>query len=139
MKRVIWMPVIIALLLACADKNTLDSLIGQESRYSYTGFDSTGVTIVQGWIEIQMTDSATVIGQWDLSPVGNAEHIGPQTGSGELSGFFEKGKISLDLNPENRDNNVLLHGNFNRENFEGQWSYVGFAGVVNSGSFKASH
>ncbi|MFZ5517625.1 MAG: hypothetical protein ACOY90_13340 [Candidatus Zhuqueibacterota bacterium] len=137
MRRVLWLPGILLALLACAGENALDSLALQENRYSYSGYDSTGVKIVQGWIEFQTTDSSTVVGQWELSPVGNPQQIGPQTGSGELSGGQVDGRIYMDLNPTYRDNNVVLEADYNREKLDGEWSYIGFPGVLNRGSFKA--
>lgn len=108
-----------------------------EGRYAYKGYDSTGVKIVTGWLKIELDDSVAVSGKWNFFNVGQPENIGPQIGSGSLIGNYEKGKLSLDLNPNMRDNNVVLIGDYEEKKFEGEWMYIGFAGVLNRGTFKA--
>jgi len=138
MKNILYFIGIVFFTLSCSEKNIIAGLDVIENRYSYIGYDSTGVKIVQGWIEINFADSVRVVGNWKLSKIENPQNIGPQTGTGELSGIVEKEQIFIDLNPDYRDNNVLLHADFTRDKIEGQWNYVGFPGVMNYGSFKAT-
>ena len=108
-----------------------------QGRYVYKGYDSTGVKIVTGWLKIELDDSFTVSGEWNFYQVGEPENIGPQIGSGNLIGNYEKGKLSLNLNPNMQDNNVLLSGDYNDKIFAGEWMYVGYPGVLNQGTFRA--
>ena len=108
-----------------------------EGRYAYKGYDSTGVKIVAGWLKIELADSVTVTGEWNFYKVGQPENIGPQIGSGSLIGSYEKGRLSLNLNPNMIDNNVVLNGDYSEKKFEGEWMYIGVMGVINRGTFKA--
>jgi hypothetical protein len=45
--------------------------------------------------------------------------------------------LSINLNPDYVDNNVLLTGRFSRTGYSGQWQWVGFRGVITSGTFQA--
>lgn len=105
--------------------------------YDYTGFDSSEAVIVRGWLTLDVTNPAQVTGAWHLDPVGNRQNIGPQTGDGRLEGSMAGDQLSLDLNPDAADNNVFLYGSIGGGAFRGSWSYSGFAGVLNEGSFEA--
>ena len=107
--------------------------------YAYNGYDSTGVKIVTGWLELNVEDSSAVCGSWQFYGFADAEQIGPQQGKGKLAGTIEDSKIYLDLNPDFRDNNVLLVSRFNKSKLSGEWMWVGFPGVINSGTFAAVH
>lgn len=138
MKRLLYLIALFAVISACTEKNIITGLDSTGSRYTYIGYDSTGAKIVKGWIEIHITDSAEVSGNWNLSVIGNPQNIGPQTGAGQVSGIIEDEKIFLDLNPNFRDNNVVLFAEFYKSRrMEGQWNFVGFPGVLNYGSFAA--
>ncbi len=67
----------------CDDINKLDI---PEGAYEYSGYDSTGVKIVQGWMKVFIDDSTGVTGKWKFEKIGNPENIGPQIGSGYLAG-----------------------------------------------------
>jgi len=42
-----------------------------------------------------------------LNKVDTQEHLGPQEGSGELTGSIDKGEIDINLNPNISDANVI--------------------------------
>ncbi|GBD94074.1 hypothetical protein BMS3Abin05_01671 [bacterium BMS3Abin05] len=105
--------------------------------FQYAGYDSTGVVIVQGWLSLSFEDSTAITGKWQLQKVGEATHIGPQTGTGTLAGSIRLGKIFLNLNPQIVDNNVAITGDFAKNRFSGKWQYIGFAGLLNWGPFTA--
>lgn len=105
--------------------------------YAYTGLDANGVVVVTGWLTLDLRDPARVTGEWRLEPVGNPQNIGPQTGEGRLQGVMANGVLGVDLNPGSADNNVLLDGSLATNAFRGRWTYWGFAGVLNEGSFEA--
>jgi len=105
--------------------------------FQYTGFDSTGKTVVTGWICFSFKDSILISGKWNLQKSGTILQLGPQTGSGILTGRIQHGKITINLNPNQIDNNVYLFGDYHPQQFSGKWSYSGYPGIVNSGSFQA--
>jgi hypothetical protein len=107
--------------------------------YKYTGYDSSWNKIITGYLWIDSIDSLEVKGRWDFNLVGNCENIGPQTGKGNFDGTMNMlGIISLNLNPGMVDNNVILDGSMRLpDRFDGRWSYIGFPGLINQGTFEA--
>ncbi len=104
--------------------------------FEYNSYDSLGTLIAQGWMVLTM-DTARATGEWHFRKIGDPKNIGPQTGDGFCEGQVTQGQLLLDLNPQFRDNNVLLSGFYDEKTFSGNWSYVGFPGVINQGSFSA--
>lgn len=90
-----------------------------------------------GTLIISQIDSAQIQGSWQLAAINNAQKTGPQNGSDSLSGVFKKGAVSINLNPNFVDNNVVLQGTISSDGFNGKWEWIGFAGVLNSGGFNA--
>ena len=107
--------------------------------YKYSGYDSTGNKIITGYLWIDSIDSVEVKGRWRFYLVSNCENIGPQIGHGNFEGTANPlGTLSLNLNPGMIDNNVLLQCSMRLPyRMDGQWSYVGYPGVINAGSFEA--
>ena len=108
-----------------------------EGTYNYFAYDSNDQLIVTGTLIISQIDSTQIQGSWQLVAVNNAQKTGPQNGSGSLSGVLKKGAVSINLNPNFVDNNVVLQGTMSSAGFNGKWEWIGFAGVLNSGSFNA--
>lgn len=102
----------------------------------YKSYDSLGVLVARGWMRI-VADTSRATGEWHIQKVGDPKNIGPQIGDGIFSGLLVQGELHLDLNPQYRDNNVLLSGPYDGETFAGTWMYVGFPGVLNRGLFVA--
>ena len=106
--------------------------------YRYSAFDSFGNEVVRGVLVVVIDDAHRVSGRWDLRQTDpEAIMIGPQVGSGTLEGMINGKKIWLNLNPENADNNVILSGTYCGRGVWGIWEFVGFPGVLNSGTFRA--
>jgi len=106
--------------------------------YKYTGYDSEGNKIIFGIITIVQDTASVVTGTWKFKPIGNCDNVGPQLGEGNYIGSLDSGKtLWLNLNPGMADNNVMLAGNFENEHFAGSWSYYGFPGLMNHGTFEA--
>lgn len=105
--------------------------------YIYSAFDSTGVKIVSGVLEIEIQKNNVVSGNWKFDKIGNPENIGSQIGSGNLSGSIEDSMLNIDLNPNYRDNNVFLNAKYDTHRMNGDWMFVGFAGPINKGTFTA--
>lgn len=113
--------------------------------YQYTGYDRNGGKMVEGQLSItsvesrriQSEESIQLKGNWQLTKVGNQEKIGPQVGSGELIGSIIKGELYINLNPNISDSNVMLKGIIEGKRFYGTWSFNGYAGAINQGTFEA--
>ena len=84
-------------------------------------------------------NSKTFNGNWNFKAVGNLDNPRPQVGTGELIGEIdENNMVSVDLNPGWADNNAYLNGKFENGVLTGEWSWVGFAGIPEKGTFTAS-
>lgn len=109
-----------------------------EGKYYYSGFDTAGNLVSQGWFSIVYTDSAHFTGTWQIEKQTTDAEIGPQDGSGELTGSIESGTVSIGLNPDMADNNVFLRGTYEPAGgLNGEWTFVGFPGILNKGTFNA--
>ena len=129
---------IISLSLCFCDKdNSINGLKIPGGAYAYTGYDSTGVKIVTGWIKIAFEDSIHLSGEWELDKIGDPQSIGPQVGEGNLVGNLENNQLSLNLNPDYIDNNVFLICPYDDKKLTGKWFYSGFPGIINYGTFVA--
>ena len=106
--------------------------------YKYAGYDSSWNKIIEGYLWIDSIDSIDVKGRWRFYLVSNCENIGPQIGHGNFEGTANPlGTLSLNLNPGMIDNNVLLQCSMRLPyRIDGQWSYVGYPGVINWGRFE---
>jgi hypothetical protein len=69
--------------------------------------------------------------------VSGRSDIGPQVGEGSLIGSIINSSISIELNPQFRDNNLGLAGTINDNIIEGKWYWSSFPGLTNWGTFKA--
>ena len=136
-RKVIFLFFLVNLILACNEKNPVNGFKISENSYSYCGYDSLGVQIIEGELTIVFEDSSNLKGNWELAKIGNPVNIGPQVGSGNLTGIYEDDTIYIDFNPNFRDNNVSLSGKIKSDSLIGTWSYSGYPGIINYGSFKA--
>jgi hypothetical protein len=105
--------------------------------FSYRAYDTTGTLIVQGWFTLNVSDSANVQGEWHFTKVGNPSNIGLHFGDGELKGSFYQSRLSVGLNPNYVDNNVILSGTLDAHSYSGTWRWIGFPGEINRGTFEA--
>lgn len=105
--------------------------------FVYEAYDSTGALGVSGWLTLSITDSSHITGEWHFSRAGNVEAVGPQLGDGTHSGAFYEGSLSLNLNPQMIDNNVILSGTLTGNTYSGKWTWITYAGETNRGSFSA--
>ena len=108
-----------------------------ESAYWYTAYDSLGAKIVTGFLWLEFASSGSVTGHWCLQKIGNPDNIGPQTGTGKLTGNLQDSEIWINLNPDWADNNVNLTGKIEGTEIRGDWTYSGFVGMINHGTFNA--
>ena len=105
--------------------------------YSYSAYHTSGTKIIQGWFEICVIDSSRIEGAWHLHKTANMGEIGPQTGDGKLVGNIHDDSVSINLNPDVVDNNVILRGPVFDYVTEGEWSWITIAGVTSKGTYKA--
>ena len=126
---------------ACSDGGdpvaSLPPLGSSPSSYSYNGYNSKGLLVVVGSITLVVTDSQVVSGTWTLECIAQGEKVGPQTGSGTLTGSFQNSRVAVNLNPGWVDNNVFLSGTFDKDRFIGSWMWSTFAGPTSEGRFEA--
>ncbi|MDH3253001.1 MAG: hypothetical protein OEM41_09435 [Ignavibacteria bacterium] len=114
-----------------------DEVVPLSGTYSYSGYDEKGTLIVTGHITIAVDDSSRITGTWQLKAATPEPPVGPMVGDGTLVGGIEGETIYMDLNPGWADNNVLLLGKRSGRRIIGKWEYVGFPGVIATGSFVA--
>lgn len=120
---------------SCSDDSPTNSSFGS---YKYTGYDSSGNKIISGYLWFESFDSSYVKGTWDFKLLSNKDNFGPQIGRGQFEGMKDtRGSLRINLNPEWIDNNVLLDGSILISTYRGSWSYIGFPGVINKGTFEA--
>jgi hypothetical protein len=105
--------------------------------YTYSAFDSTGTKVIQGWFEVKVVDPSRIEGSWHLRKLHNVGEFGPQIGDGHLAGYIYNDSISINLNPDFVDNNIILRGPILDYVTKGEWSWVTIAGVSNKGTYKA--
>jgi hypothetical protein len=125
--------------VACSVPKSLgQSKAPPSGEYTYSGFSTDGTKIVEGRLSITSIDNQKFKGDWDLKQVGKSERIGPQVGNGTLIGSLILGKININLNPNTADSNVMLTGAIEAGSLHGTWSYIGYQGVINRGTFEAA-
>lgn len=120
---------------ACDDDGILESM--PSGAYSYKSYDSTGTSIIQGWISITYEDSSNVIGQWHFEKTDNSQYTGPQVGNGKLEGAFDDERTAISLHPQFRDHGILLSGSIKNNVYRGIWQQIGYPGITNHGTFEA--
>jgi hypothetical protein len=124
-------------LTGCKEPGADSSVLPPAGRYEYSGYDSTGTPIVQGWLTIDRKEQNVLDGEWQFTVVKETENIGPQIGRGRLAGEYHNDTMSIELQPLYRDNNVGLYGSIQGNEFTGRWIYTSFIGFTNSGTFVA--
>lgn len=123
------------LFCSCGEDSPTNS---SSTTYKYTSYTENGNIIITGYLWIESVDSTTIMGRWDFKLVGSEENLGPQIGKGNFEGQKDsRGSMQINLNPGFIDNNVILDGSLLNLDYNGTWSYIGFPGVINSGSFEA--
>ena len=105
--------------------------------FFYQSRDTLGQIIVSGWISLVKIDSSQMEGSWKLEKIKNRTDIGPQAGSGELKGWIIDNELFVNLQPNFRDNNLLLNGILKGNTYSGIWQWISFKGITNWGTFQA--
>jgi len=128
----------LSLIISCEkDDSPIGFEPGTPGSFTYQSYDTLGIQIVYGWLKIEPIDSVNIKGSWQLYSLSTRNDIGPQVGEGKLLGHIEGTSISMELNPQFKDNNLSLVGIINNNRIEGKWYWMSFIGVTNWGTFKA--
>lgn len=128
---------VMTLLFSGCQKELLITNPDNAEYFSYQGFTAEGELFASGSLFFSQMDTARVEGVWFISKKKEVENIGPQIGRGTLVGQITEGRIVIDLNPEMRDNNVILMGTLENDSIVGKWQWVTFAGPTSEGPFEA--
>jgi hypothetical protein len=104
--------------------------------YRYTAWAEDGTQVVRGWMHLDKTKGG-VVGEWWLQPVGNPYPIGPQRGQGRLTGALRDGHLVMELQPDRRDDNVVLVETGEGKTLSGTWEWSALAGVQGRGTWRA--
>lgn len=90
----------------------------------------------EGVIDFTIEADSTLTGTWTIKAAeGFSENeIGPQVGSGKLSGSIKNHQFYVNLNPGWSDNNVTLTAHFS-DIIGGGWYWNTFEGPKSSGGF----
>jgi hypothetical protein len=125
-------------LILFIDCNQAESILSPENGefFDYTAFNYSGTTVARGWLFLKLEDNL-IKGEWEIKRVGKVQNIGPQIGSGTLAGGYKGDSIWVDLQPQMRDNNLLLQGYLRNNTYSGKWIYISFIGPTNNGIFTA--
>jgi hypothetical protein len=127
--------------VACTDKG--DSPAGSlqpgdvPATYSYRAFNSKGDLAVNGTMTLTLVNTTSIAGTWTFVAIIPSDKIGPQVGTGRLTGTIQNSSISIDLNPGWADNNVFLQGTVSSDRFTGRWMWSTIIGPTADGTFEA--
>ncbi len=131
----------LTILFASACSSLPSELEPFDGTFDYAAFDGDGARVLVGRLELNVKDDGSITGSWEIGWVEGANQqtpVGPQVGTGSLVGAVADGDLSLNLNPQNSDDNVGLQGALDGVRIAGGWEYVTFAGPTGSGAFRAT-
>lgn len=136
---------LLGLLVACQDGS--DPLVlTSGGNYTYEAYSPVGLKVLQGTIHLEWPSmdeeriDQPIVGTWSIDWVPGADHsvqVGPQVGSGFLEGRVNEDGLVLNLNPEQRDDNVWLHAEVHGNTIIGAWAWSTIAGPTTNGRFTA--
>jgi hypothetical protein len=109
----------------------------------YVAWADSGTRLLEGVLSVAGQANQHVSGTWAIhwaagADTANANDVGPQLGTGSLSGVVQDTTVLVDLTPGFADNNVGLLGCVTASGFAGKWSHVGIAGEIAHGPFTAT-
>jgi hypothetical protein len=134
-KYCIALAALLAAVTGCGRRH--DPLPPPSGPYQYEGYDEQGTTVVRGFLTLEQLDYRHFGGTWELYPVGEARQLGLEGDAGNLVGAIQGSILTINLNPDVVDGNVILTGQVQGDSYAGTWEYIGLAGHLNGGSFAA--
>ena len=130
-----------SILLAACNASSTDNSAPAPVTFRYSALDATGSPLLTGRLTLTSVDDSTVTGTWNIAWAPGADTtspVGPQVGSGTLTGRRVGGTLILELNPGNADNNVGLQAIPHSGGYSGTWQWTAFTGPRAEGRFVAS-
>lgn len=138
------LPVLISLIVTLTACNDRGSPVaghlepgGTTFDHGYRAYDSSGNLMIVGTLKLVLSDSASVNGTWSTTQVAASDNVGPQVGTGKLTGTMSGKFVWLNLNPGWVDNNVFLQGTIADGRISGTWTWSTYAGISARGTFEA--
>lgn len=110
-----------------------------KGEYSFEMWDTSGVKVCEGTLNITMPDSENVKGTIKIDKVHKENFPGLMAIGSKIVGKYYKqtDMLSIDTNPVVTDNNVFINAKPSAGSLNGTWSYSTIAGERNKGKFKA--
>ena len=127
-------------LVACSDNTGTDDA-WRSGTYRYSAQDAAGRTVLRGQLQLAFTNDSTISGTWMIAWVPGADttsEVGPQVGSGTVTGVDRADALLLTLTPSSADNNVDLLGVGKPAVLAGEWVWTAFTGPRARGPFTLS-
>jgi hypothetical protein len=134
------LPLATTLVLAACSGAPAGIAAARTDGFQYTARSATGQPLLTGRLKLAFPDDSTVTGTWTIAWVPGADttlEVGPQVGSGALTGSRSGDTLLLQLNPNMADNNVGLRALRTAEGYAGEWEWSAFTGPRTKGSFEA--
>ena len=131
MKRIVLLLFSILIFVACEEERLKDK------PYQYIAYYGTSLRVcAKGTIEFTIENDSTLVGTWSIEANDGftQNEIGPQVGSGKLTGQIKNDQFYVNLNPGWSNNNIFLNGYYG-DVTHGWWSWSTFNGARSSGSF----
>lgn len=131
----------LTVLFASACSSLPSELEPFDGTFDYVAFDEDGARVLAGRLVLDVKDDGSIAGSWEIGWAEGANRntpVGPQVGTGSLAGAITDGELTLNLNPQNSDDNVGLQGALDGTRIAGGWEYVTFAGPAGRGTFRAT-
>lgn len=105
--------------------------------------DADGHVVAGGIVVVQELRDHEITGLWYIRPGSleaadyhSEQFIGPQTGSGVISGKRRLDRLEFTTNPDVCDNDVSFSGNIERRKVSGNWQHRTLAGIRREGRFE---
>ncbi len=111
--------------------------------YAYLATSEAGAPLVVGTLTLDPTlgPGNEINGSWDFHWYPAADtmaEVGPQIGTGFFRGMPHGDSVTIELNPQNADNNAGLIGEWDGSKLVGTWDWVTITGVRTTGRFVLS-
>ena len=100
-----------------------------------------GAPLLAGSLDLSYPDDSSVTGTWSITWDQGADTsvpVGPQIGSGTLTGHRAGDSVYLDLSPAYADNNAMLLAQATLNGLTGRWQWSTIAGPQAEGLFTAA-
>ena len=135
-------------LAACGSYEVSEPIdLDPDRTYTYNAYGEDGRRLLTGTIVLHPRTARPASfeqefeGEWNIRWAPGADTtvmVGPQVGSGWLSGVATEDGITIQLPQITVDNGVVLTGTVRNNAFRGEWSVITIAGPMAGGEFTAN-